>query len=152
MEIILNPIGFVQNQRKEIIDDDWGTILSEIVLADHIITEALNGIEEFSHLAIIFYMNQVTDEKAIAQFRHPRNDERLPQLGTFAQRNKNRPNKLGLTTVELVERKSRSLIVKHLDAIDGTPVLDIKPVMVEFQPKGEIKQASWTNVIMKSYW
>jgi len=152
MEIKLKPIGFVFNQRKEVIDDDWGAIVSEIKLADDIILEALNGIEEFSHLEIIFYMNRVKDEKAIAQFRHPRNDKNLPKLGTYAQRNKNRPNKLGLTTVELIERKGKSIFVKNLDAIDGTPILDIKPVMVEFQSKGNIVQPNWTNEIMKDYW
>ncbi len=152
MNIQLTPIAYVKNTRKEVKDDDWSSIISEIELADNIIAESLEGITEFSHLQVIFYMDKVLDEKAIAQYRHPRNDTTLPKLGTYAQRNKNRPNKLGLTTVELLERKPRSLIVKNLDAIDGTPVLDIKPVMLEFAPKGIIRQPAWTKVIMKNYW
>jgi len=152
MKIQLTPIGYVKNERKEVIDDHWEAIISEIILADNIIEKALDGIEAFSHLEVIFYMDKVSDEKAKAQHRHPRNDSNLPKLGTFAQRNKNRPNKIGLTTVELLERKGRTLKVKKLDAIDGTPILDIKPVMKEFEPKGDIKQPEWTQVIMKDYW
>ncbi|MDF1697812.1 MAG: SAM-dependent methyltransferase [Saprospiraceae bacterium] len=152
MKIEITPIGYVKNSRAKIEDDNWSEVLSEIVLNETIIPESLNGIEEFSHLEIIFYMDQVLDEKAIPQYRHPRNNLQLPKLGTFAQRNKNRPNKLGLTTVELIERNGRILRVKNLDAIHGTPVLDIKPVMKEFQPQNEIRQPEWTREIMKNYW
>ncbi|MGB1247447.1 MAG: SAM-dependent methyltransferase [Chitinophagales bacterium] len=152
MNITLKPIAFVKNSRTEVIDDNWSTIISEIHLAEEIMSEAFEGIQDFSHLQIIFYMDRVDDKKAIAQCRHPRNNQSLPKLGTYAQRNKNRPNKLGLTTVELVERKDRILIVKNLDTIDGTVILDIKPVMQEFQPKGEIKEPQWTSEIMKNYW
>jgi len=152
MKIELTPIGYVKNERKEVIDDQWGQITSEIVLEENIIEEALEGIEAFSHLEVIFYMDKVSDEKAKAQHRHPRNNTDLPKLGTFAQRNKSRPNKIGLTTVELLERNGRTLKIKNLDAINNTPILDIKPVMKEFEPKGEIRQPSWTQTIMKDYW
>ena len=152
MKITLNAIAYVKNTRKTVQDDNWSAIISEIILADEIMEEALIGIEAFSHLEIIFYMNKVKDEKAIPQFRHPRNNNDLPKLGTYAQRNKSRPNKLGLTTVELVERKRKTLVVKNLDAIDGTPVLDIKPVMQAFQPKGLIQEPNWVKEIMKNYW
>lgn len=152
MKIELKAIGFVKNQRKEIIDDNWKEIISEIELAPDIITESLEGIEDFSHLEIIFFMNQVKDKKAIAQYRHPRNNKTLPKLGTYAQRNKNRPNKLGLTTVELIKREGRKITVRKLDAINGTPILDIKPVMKDFQAQGEIKQADWVQEVMKNYW
>ena len=152
MEIKLQPIAYVKNSRTEIEDDNWGNVISEIELDDKIITEAFEGIDDFSHLEIIFYMNRVLDDKAKAQFRHPRNNTKLPKLGTYAQRNKNRPNKLGLTTVELIERNGRRLKVKKLDAINGTPILDIKPVMKEYQAKGEIVQPDWTKEIMKNYW
>jgi len=152
MNIQLTPIAYIKNSRKEVVDDNWSSIISEIELAENIISEAFEGIEEFSHLEVIFYMNKVRDEKAIAQYRHPRNNTALPKLGTYAQRNKSRPNKLGLTTVELIERKARTLVIRNLDAIDGTPVLDIKPVMIEFQPQSTIRQPEWTKEIMKNYW
>lgn len=152
MKIELKPIGFVKNKRIEIEDDHWGSVISTIELAEDIIVEAFEGIDAFSHLEIIFYMDKVKTEKAVAQYRHPRNNKRLPKLGTFAQRNKNRPNKIGLTTVKLLERKGRTIVVQQLDAIDGTPILDIKPVMVEFEPKGAIIQPQWTAEIMENYW
>jgi len=152
MKIEMTPIAYVKNARKEVADDHWEAIISEIVLAENIIDEALEGIEAFSHLEVIFYMDKVSDEKAKAQHRHPRNNPDLPKLGTFAQRNKSRPNKIGLTTVELLERNGRTLKVKRLDAIDGTPILDIKPLMKEFEPKGKIRQPEWTQVIMENYW
>ena len=152
MKIELKAIGFVKNQRTEIVDDNWGEIISEIELTKEIKEEAFEGIDEFSHLSIIFYMDKVKDEKAKAQYRHPRNNKSLPKLGTYAQRNKNRPNKLGLTTVKLIERRGKTIFVKYLDAICGTPILDIKPVMAEFRPKEEIKQPDWTSEIMKNYW
>jgi len=152
MKIEMTPIGYVKNERKEATDDQWEAVISKIILAENIMEESLEGIEAFSHLEVIFYMDKVSDEKAKAQHRHPRNNPELPKLGTFAQRNKNRPNKIGLTTVELLERNSRTLKVKRLDAIDGTPILDIKPVMKEFEPKGDIRQPAWTQVIMKNYW
>lgn len=152
MKIELTPVAYVKNNRTKIEDDNWGGIISEIELAEHITTEAFDGIDSFSHLHIIFYMDKVLDEKAKAQSRHPRNNLALPKLGTFAQRNKNRPNKLGLTTVELIDRSERIISVKNLDAINGTPVLDIKPVMKEFDAKTAIRQPNLTKEIMKNYW
>ncbi len=148
----VHPIAFVKNERKEIEDDFWGTVISCIELADGIPANSLDGIEEFSHLNIIFYMDQVKDEKAVPQCRHPRNNISLPKIGTYAQRNKNRPNKIGLTTVEFIKREGNRVWVKNLDAIDGTPILDVKPVMQEYLPKGTIKQPKWTKEIMRNYW
>lgn len=152
MKIEMSPIAFVRNSRTKIEDDNWAEVISEIELADNIMTEAFEGINEFSHLEIIFYFDQVDDAKATAKHRHPRNNTSLPKLGTFAQRNKSRPNKIGLATVKLLERNGRKIKVQYLDAIDNTPVLDIKPVLKEFEPKGEIKQAKWVDTIMNKYW
>ncbi|RYZ19267.1 MAG: tRNA (N6-threonylcarbamoyladenosine(37)-N6)-methyltransferase TrmO, partial [Chitinophagaceae bacterium] len=75
-----------------------------------------------------------------------------PKVGIFAQRNKDRPNRIGLVTVELLERRERSLLVRRLDAIDGTPVLDIKPVFRQFGPQGELRQPVWVDELLKNYW
>ncbi|MEH6945315.1 tRNA (N6-threonylcarbamoyladenosine(37)-N6)-methyltransferase TrmO [Bacillus sp. JJ722] len=152
MEIILNPIGYVHNSRLEMEDDHWGSVLSEVELIDELDGTVLQGIEDFSHLEIIFYFDKVTDDKIQYGARHPRNNTNFPKVGIFSQRGKNRPNKLGLTTVELVEHTGKKLVVKGLDAIDGTPIIDIKPVMKEFLPKNEIKQAAWSIELMKDYW
>ncbi len=152
MTFTINPIAFVKNSRKEIEDDHWGSIISEIELVDEFNEEALSGISDFSHLEIIFYFNKVTDEMIQYNARHPRNNIHYPKVGIFAQRGKNRPNKLGLTSVELLKHSGRILTVKGLDAIDGTPIIDIKPIMKEFLPKGEIKQAEWSKSLMEKYW
>ncbi|MCP3742651.1 SAM-dependent methyltransferase [Rossellomorea sp. BNER] len=152
MEFTIKPIGFVRNARKEIDDDHWGTVVSEIELSKDMREASLQGIIDFSHLEIIFYFNRVSDNKIQQGARHPRNNKSFPEVGIFAQRGKNRPNKLGLTTVELLDHQGRTLIVKGLDAIDGTPIMDIKPVMKEFLPKGEVKQPDWSLSIMEKYW
>ena len=154
--ISLYPIGEIVNERKIVEDDNWGEIISIIELNDSFDESALKGIEEFSHLEIIYYFDKVDDTKIITGARHPRNLEHLPEVGVFAQRVKNRPNKLGLTTVKLLRAENKTLHVKGLDAIDGTPVLDIKPVFKQFLPQvsyqDEIKQPDWVNEIMKNYW
>jgi tRNA-Thr(GGU) m(6)t(6)A37 methyltransferase TsaA len=121
------------------------------VLLDHVPTEALENIEQFSHLEIIYYFDRVGKNKIVYSGR-PRGNPDYPVMGIFAQRKKDRPNQLGLCTVELIEHSGRSIKVKYLDAIDGTPVLDIKPVFKEFGSRTEIKQASWVNDLMKDYW
>lgn len=151
-QIKFSPIAHVQNSRSTPEDDNWNTISSVIVLAENIPTEALDGIEAFSHLEIIYYFHLVKAEKAVARSRHPRNNPDWPKVGTYAQRNKSRPNRLGLTTVQLLKREGRKLTVAQLDAIDGTPILDIKPVMKEFLPKGEVVQPIWSTELMKGYW
>lgn len=151
-EITCKPTGYVHNSRRDLDDDDWGNIISEIRLEEAFAPESLDGIETFSHAEIIFYFDQVPSEKDIPVSRHPRGNQDWPKVGIFAQRNKDRPNHLGLTIVNIVKREGRSLFVKGLDALDGTPVLDIKPVFAEFLPGAEIRQPKWSHELMKDYW
>ncbi|RYZ00334.1 MAG: S-adenosylmethionine-dependent methyltransferase [Chitinophagaceae bacterium] len=151
MNIVLTPIAFVRNSRRSPVDDNWGAVESEIILAEGIPDEALDGIEAFSHLEIIYCFDQVAGA-AFPFARHPRGNSALPRMGIFAQRNKDRLNRLGLVTVELLERRGRSLLVRRLDALDGTPVLDIKPVYREFGPQGEVRQPEWVAELLKEYW
>lgn len=147
----LTPIAFVRNQRVQPIDDNWLSIDTEIVLADDIPNEAIAGIEQFSHLEIIYHFHQVAVNE-IVWAGHPRGNKAWPYTGIFAQRKKDRPNALGLCTVELLQVKDRCLRVRYLDAIDGTPVLDIKPVFRGFEPKGNIQQPAWVDELMQQYW
>lgn len=150
--ISLSPIAFVKSPRKTPNDDYWGNVVSEIELIADIPEEAFLHIEDFSHLEILFYFN-VADDKAFSYARHPRGNKAYPLTGIFAQRNKDRPNHIGLTTVHLIAHHGRTIIVKGLDAIDGTPILDIKPVFNEYAPKGGvIKQPEWVSELMKDYW
>jgi tRNA-Thr(GGU) m(6)t(6)A37 methyltransferase TsaA len=150
--IALRPIGFVRNSRPEIEDDGWGGIVSEIVLDESLSEEGLWGIEEFSHAEVLFYFHKVDEAKIVAGARHPRNNPAWPRVGIFAQRGKNRPNRIGLTIVKIRRREGKVLVVENLDAIDGTPVLDIKPVMAEFLPQGSIRQPEWSKELMREYW
>lgn len=151
MNITLQPVAYVRNSRTNITDDYWEPVIAEIELAGHIPTASLDGITGFSHLEIIYYFNQVTNEEIVFSGR-PRGNPDYPVMGIFGQRKKDRPNKIGLATVELLAHNDRVITVKFLDAINGTPVLDIKPVFKEFQPQSEIKQPAWVAGLMNNYW
>lgn len=127
--ISMSPIGVVKNIRKEVEDDNWGDVVSVIELDATFGEEALLEIENFSHAEIYFYFHLVEEIKIEIGARHPRNNKEWPKVGIFAQRGKNRPNCLGATTVKLLKREGRQLFVQGLDAVDGTPILDIKPVI-----------------------
>ena len=99
-----------------------------------------------------FYVSLLPDSKIETGARHPRNREDWPLVGIFAQRGKNRPNRIGLTTCTILKVEGTRLHVRGLDAIDGTPVLDIKPVMREFLPRGEVRQPDWATELMAEYW
>ena len=151
MDITLNPIATVKNARRTPIDDHWSEIISVIELSENMPTEALDSITDFSHLEIIYYFDKVKDENIVFSGR-PRGNPNYPLVGILAQRKKDRPNKIGLCTVELLAHSDRTITVKNLDAIDGTPILDIKPVFKEFQPVGAIRQPAWVADLMKNYW
>lgn len=148
----MSPIATVKNIRKEVEDDNWGDVISTIELDSAFSEEALFQIESFSHAEIFYYFDRVEDSKIETGARHPRNNQEWPKVGIFAQRGKNRPNRLGATIVKIVKREGRNLLVKGLDAIDGTPILDIKPVMREFLPREEVTQPPWATELMKGYW
>lgn len=150
--ISLSPIAAVKNNRIEVEDDNWGEVISVIELDASIPDEALSEIESFSHVEVIYYFHQVPDSKIETGARHPRNNAGWPKVGILSQRGKNRPNRLGTTMVKVLRREGRHLHVQGLDAIDGTPVLDIKPVMREFLPREEVRQPEWATELMKNYW
>ena len=124
-KIVLKPIGFV---RTEAIGDEVKdkTRISQIVLRDEL-AEALEGIDGFSHLFVLFWLHEISEEQRKTLKVHPRGRKDLPLLGIFATRTNLRPNPVGLTLVELVKAEGTVLTVRGLDAFDGTPVLDVKP-------------------------
>jgi tRNA (adenine37-N6)-methyltransferase len=149
----LKPVGHVRCTRSEAIDDDWDAIPARIELDPAMFnSEALMGLDTFSHAEVIFLFDQVPDSKIATGARHPRGQTDWPKIGIFAQRGKNRPNRLGATICEILSVDGTVLHLKGLDAIDGTPVLDIKPVMSGFQPRGELREPGWAKEIMGSYW
>lgn len=152
MKIALTPVAYVSNTRQQAIDDNWGGIVSEIRLTDDFTEEALRGIEDYSHLEVVFYFDKADPAKTNTSSRHPRDNKNWPLTGVFAHRGKDRPNHIGLTFVKLLKKEGKTLTVAGLDAIHGTPVLDIKPVMKGFLPKEEIRQPAWADELMKHYW
>lgn len=152
-EYIVTPIGEVRSPRKEATDDFWGKVEAEIVLdPTRFGPEALSGLADFSHVEVLFLMHRVDPAKVETGARHPRGRKDWPLVGIFAQRGKVRPNRLGLSRAEIVRIDGRTLTVRGLDAIDGTPVLDIKPWMVEFAPRGPTRQAAWVAELMVDYY
>ena len=150
--IALEPIGYVHDARAEATDDNWGSTKSRIVLSDAVDTDALDGIEAFSHAEILFLFDRVAEDKIQRGARHPRNNPAWPKVGILAQRGKNRPNRIGSTIVRVISRRERELWVLELDAVEGTPVLDIKPVMQEFLPRSPVTQPEWSRELMADYW
>jgi len=152
-EFSVRAIGRVRCERSEAIDDDWGEIDSMIVLdADRFEPDVLAGLEDFSHVEIVFCFDRVDESKINLGSRHPRGNPEWPRVGIFAQRAKARPNRIGITTCELLAVDGLVLQVRGLDAIDATPVLDIKPYMTEFAPRTPTRQPAWSGELMSGYW
>lgn len=152
MSYSVEPIAFVHAGRKNPEDDFWGGEEAQIVLIDRIEPDAFAGLESFSHVEVLFLFHQVPNEKITLGARHPRNNLAWPKVGIFAQRGKNRPNRIGSTICRVVGVEGRSLKVSELDAIDGTPVLDVKPVLREFLPREQTRQPAWATELMSEYW
>ena len=150
--ITLHPIGHVRGGRAEIEDDDWGGVTATIELAPGYTADALAGLADFSHVEVIFLFDRVSADKIEYGARHPRGRADWPLVGIFAQRGKNRPNRIGLTIAEVVAADGTSLTVRGLDAVDGTPVLDLKPVMTGFLPRGPVCEPAWVGELMAGYW
>lgn len=146
------PIATVHSPRVEVSDDFWGGVVSEIELVAELPAESFDGIEEYSHAEILFVFDQIDPANTTATKRHPRDNPAWPEMGVFATRAKHRPNRLGATIVRIVGREGRTLRVTGLDALDGTPVVDVKPMLAEFLPKEPVVQPAWMHELMQDYW
>ncbi len=146
------PVGVVRSTRKEPRDDGWDAETARIELAPPFGADALAGLEGFSHVDVVYVFDRVDPAAAVTGARHPRGRTDWPAVGIFAQRGKKRPNRVGVTTCRIKRVEGPVLEVEGLDAVDGTPVVDIKPVMREFLPRGEVRQPAWATELMRSYW
>jgi tRNA (Thr-GGU) A37 N-methylase len=153
MDILLTPIGIVRGGRVPAEDDAWGDVCADIVLdAARFSPDALLGLDAFSHAEIVYHFHGVDEADEVPGARRPRGRADWPLVGIFAQRGRTRPNRLGVTTCEIRGLSGLTLSVRGLDAIDGTPVLDIKPVLSGFAPRGEVREPPWAREIMRDYW
>lgn len=148
----ITSIATIYNTQTETTDDLWGNIISEIRLNENIHEESIKGIETFSHIEVIYIFHKAINNNIITKSEYPRENPNWPKVGIFAQRKKNRPNFIGSTICEILNCENKSIFVKMLDAINETPVVDIKPIMKEFFPIKEIKQPQWSIELMKNYW
>ena len=147
----MRPVGIVRSSRVRPLDDDWGEVAATITLLPPFDSRSLVGLGEFSHIEVLFVFHGVDPASVVTTSRRPRGNPDWPEVGIFAQRAKDRPNRLGLSTCELVAVRGDTLDVRALDAIDGTPVLDIKPYMTEFAPRPPLRQPPWSHELMAGY-
>ncbi len=150
----MTPIGVVRNARTEATDDDWDRVDSVIQLDLDVLGDAATaGLRSFSHAEVVFVFDRVGVDGVVRGSRRPRGNPEWPEVGILAQRAKNRPNRIGTTVCEIMAVRPGGIVeVRGLDAIDGTPVLDIKPYMAEFGPRGDVIQPDWSRELMKDYW
>jgi tRNA-Thr(GGU) m(6)t(6)A37 methyltransferase TsaA len=152
MRLEIEPVGYVSSSRVDANDDQWDAEQSSIQLVPEFSRDSIAGLGEFSHIEVLYYFHKVDASSVVKGARHPRGNVAWPMTGIFAQRGRNRPNRLGSTTCRLLRVDGTTLHVTGLDAIEGTPVLDIKPVMNEFLPRGTVVQPDWSHELMKGYW
>jgi tRNA-Thr(GGU) m(6)t(6)A37 methyltransferase TsaA len=140
----------VYNDIKEPMDVGWGRVVSEIVL-DETLADGLDGIEEFSHVLILFWMHRAPEAEPVRMRRRPQGREDMPELGIFAQRARHRPNPIGVAAVKLLRREKNRLFVQGLDAINGTPVVDVKPYVPAYDVVETPRVPEWINRLMERY-
>jgi ribosomal-protein-serine acetyltransferase len=151
--VVHRPIGWVRSSRNEKRDDAWDSERASIALDPvRFGPEALAGLDAFSHVEVLFQMDQVESHRAEHGARHPRGNTAWPRVGIFAQRAKDRPNPIGLSVCRVKAIRGLEVELEGLDAIDGTPVLDLKPWVREFGPRGEVRQPAWMAELMQRYW
>ena len=149
----MTPIGRVASPRTEPLDDDWDAVTATVTLdADRFAPEVLDGLAEFSHVEVVYVFDRVDPGAVETGARHPRGNPEWPRVGIFAQRAKGRPNRIGVSVCRLLGVEGLTLTVQALDAIDGSPVLDVKPYLAEFGPRGEVRQPAWSHELMSGYW
>jgi len=150
-EFTVTAVGVVRSTRSVPDDDDWDAETCTIELLPPFDSRALAGLDGFSHCVVVYVFDRAGwDETRMA--RRPRGNPDWPEVGIFAQRAKDRPNRLGVTTCRVLGVDGSVLRVAGLDAIDGTPVVDIKPHMREFGPRGAETQPAWADELMRGYW
>ncbi len=144
------PIGVVSNQVNAPVDENWGSVISRLVI-DTVYAEGIKGLGEFSHAIVVTFLDKARFTRANHLVRRPRGLATMPEVGIFAQRAKDRPNPIGITAVKIVKVGNGFLEVKGLDAINGTPVLDIKPYYPHYDLMKDAKVPEWVERLMRNY-
>lgn len=151
--IVCLPVAWVRGGRTEATKDGWGDNRCRIELdTTRFGPEALAGLDEVSHVEVVFHFHLHTDEATETGARHPRGRTDWPAVGIYAQRGRMRANRLGVSVCQLLAVDGTALEVAGLDAVDGTPVLDIKPVWSGYLPRGDLREPAWAQALMAGYW
>ncbi len=150
--IRVQPIGVVRGGRADPVDDHWEGVEATIMIDERFPPEALDGLDEFSHIDVIYHFHQVKEEEITVGARLPRGNPEWSKVGIFAQRAKARPNRLGVSTCRILNVDGLRIAIADLDAIDGTPVVDIKPHLRQMEPRGYVRQPAWATELMEHYW
>ncbi len=146
----ITPIGTVRSPATEAVDDHWGGVVAEIQLGGEL-SAGTRGLEQFSHLLVIYLMHEATFDPARDLVRRPRGRADMPEVGIFAQRARHRPNRLGVSAVRLLGVENGTARVQGLDAVDGTPVLDLKPYVPAFDLVPDARIPDWIERLMVGY-
>ncbi len=139
-EIRLTPIGTVRSEIREPTHRQAADAASEIVI-DEALTASLDSLEEFSHIIVLYWIHK--SRRPAPQKVHPRGNPQSALMGVFATRSPSRPNPIGKATVRLLARRGNILKVQGLDAIDGSPVLDIKPYIPGYDSVEDARAPAW---------
>lgn len=139
MEFKIYPIGYIEN-----IDEQTSKITLYKKLSD-----GLEHLEKYSHIVVLYYLDRVPEKDRTSIKIQPSHDN-IPILGIFATRFPARPNPIGLYVTELMGVVDNVITIGRIDAIDKTPVIDIKPFIPKFDsPKGKIKLPEWVKKHLK---
>ncbi|MFC1950048.1 tRNA (N6-threonylcarbamoyladenosine(37)-N6)-methyltransferase TrmO [Chloroflexota bacterium] len=137
----LKAIGIVRSEIKQPSRQDCKEIVSDIII-DSSLTEALDNLDDFSHIIVLYWIHLATNKQVRIRVR-PMARKELPLLGLFSTHSPHRPNPVGKATVRLLQRQGNVLRVKGLDAIDGTPVIDIKPYIPGYDSVADARVPPW---------
>jgi len=149
----VRPIGRVVGGRADPFDDAWGSETALIELDPAMVdAEATEGLDGFSHVEVVFCFDRVDEDAVCRGSRRPRGRADWPSVGILAQRARERPNRIGVTLCNVVRSGPHFVEVTGLDAVDGTPVLDVKPYMRGFAPRGAVREPDWSVELMAGYW
>ena len=147
---MFTPIGVVKCNISEKIDRNWGKVTSKIIIDEHLMN-GLKGLSDFSHIIIVYHLNQAKFIYENHLTRKPQGRDDMPNVGIFSQRAKDRPNPIGVTAVKLISIDKNIVEVQGLDAINDTPVLDIKPYYPVYDLRENATVPEWVNILMKNY-
>jgi tRNA (Thr-GGU) A37 N-methylase len=151
--VTLRPVGQVVGGRSEMVEDDWHDVRAEIRLdGESFTTSAVLGLERFSHLEVVFLFDRINPDAVRSEPRPPRGNPTGAPVEIFAHRGPYRPNRLGVSRCRLLAVDGLNLHVADLDALSGSPILDIKPYLVEFAPRHPVTQPAWATELMSHYY